>query len=68
MNHVRGDGGPLVVDLDLDLLERPQLGRGRLIPLPGPTFHASVKVRSDDPKLKYKPRARYVKGTERYVT
>ncbi|KAI0271808.1 hypothetical protein BGY98DRAFT_1091085 [Russula aff. rugulosa BPL654] len=44
----------------------PHLGRGRRVPQ-GPAFHASVKLRMDDPKLKYKPRARYEKGTETYV-
>jgi hypothetical protein len=27
-----------------------------------------VKIRMDDPQLKYKPRARYEKGTETYVS
>jgi uncharacterized protein (DUF2235 family) len=45
----------------------PHLGRGRWIP-PNPTFHTAVKIRMDDPKLKYKPRARYEKGTETYVS
>ncbi|KAH9070704.1 hypothetical protein EDB83DRAFT_2221677 [Lactarius deliciosus] len=45
----------------------PHLGRGRDVPLK-PLFHESVKTRMDDPKLKYKPRAVYAKGTESYVT
>ncbi|KAH9065589.1 hypothetical protein EDB87DRAFT_1739788 [Lactarius vividus] len=43
------------------------LGRGRYVP-PNPLFHESVKTRMQDPKLKYKPRARYTQGTETYVT
>ncbi|KAI9444639.1 hypothetical protein H4582DRAFT_2094508 [Lactarius indigo] len=43
------------------------LGRGRYVP-PNPLFHESVKIRMQDPKLKYKPRARYTPGTETYVT
>jgi len=46
---------------------RPHFGRGRQLP-PDPAFHTTVKVRMDDPKLKYKPRGRYVKGTETYVS
>jgi len=42
-------------------------GRGRYVP-PNPLFHESVRIRIQDPKLKYKPRAVYVKGTETYVT
>jgi hypothetical protein len=45
----------------------PHFGCGRRVP-PDPAFHASVKVRMEDSKLKYKPRARYEKGTETYVT
>jgi len=45
----------------------PHFFRGRWVP-PDPLFHASVKVRMDDPKLKYKPKARYEKGTESYVS
>jgi hypothetical protein len=44
----------------------PNFGRGRWVP-PSPLFHKSVKARERDLKLKYKPRARYEKGTERYV-
>ena len=47
--------------------DRPHLGRGRRLP-PGPAFHTSVKLRMEDPKLKYKPRARYEEGTEMYVS
>ncbi|KAI9455901.1 hypothetical protein BJY52DRAFT_1121569 [Lactarius psammicola] len=43
------------------------LGRGRYVP-PKPLFHESVKTRMQDPKLKYKPKARYTPGTETYVT
>jgi len=45
----------------------PHFGWGRLIP-PGPLLHASVKLRMSDPKLKYKPKAHYEKGTEHYVS
>ena len=31
-------------------------------------FHTAAKIRMDDPKLKYNPRARYEKGTETYVS
>jgi len=43
------------------------LGKGRYVP-PNPFFHASVQTRIQDSKCKYKPRARYTKGTETYVT
>ncbi|KAI0275275.1 hypothetical protein BC834DRAFT_921341 [Gloeopeniophorella convolvens] len=43
------------------------LGRGRWVP-PSPLFHESVKIRMDDAKLKYKPRAKYAKDTETYVS
>jgi len=43
------------------------LGRGRYVP-PQPKFHESVRIRMQDPKLKYKPRAKYTAGTETYVT
>lgn len=43
------------------------LGRGRYVP-PKPLFHETVKERMQDPKLKYKPKARYTKDTETYVT
>ncbi|KAH9010783.1 hypothetical protein EDB84DRAFT_1541996 [Lactarius hengduanensis] len=43
------------------------LGRGRYVP-PKPLFHESVKTRMQDPKLSYKPRAVYARGTESYVT
>jgi hypothetical protein len=43
------------------------LGRGRYVPQ-NPIFHESVKLRIQDAKLKYKPRARYTKGTETYET
>ncbi|KAF8257840.1 hypothetical protein EI94DRAFT_1774333 [Lactarius quietus] len=43
------------------------LGRGRYVP-PEPKFHESVRLRMQDPKLKYKPRAKYTPGTETYVT
>ncbi|KAI9508360.1 hypothetical protein F5148DRAFT_918894 [Russula earlei] len=43
----------------------PNFGRGRWVP-PSPLFHTSVKIRRDDLKLKYKPRASYKKGTEHY--
>jgi uncharacterized protein (DUF2235 family) len=46
---------------------RPHLARGRRV-APDPAFHTSVKLRMDDSKLKYKPRARYEKGTETYVS
>ncbi|KAI0293299.1 hypothetical protein B0F90DRAFT_1643195 [Multifurca ochricompacta] len=42
------------------------LGRGRWVP-PKPLFHESVKKRMENPKLRYKPRALYKKGTETYV-
>ncbi|KAF8481786.1 hypothetical protein DFH94DRAFT_691438 [Russula ochroleuca] len=45
----------------------PHFGRGRRLP-PDPLFHTSVKIREDDAKLKYKPRARYQKGSETYVS
>ncbi|KAH9007824.1 hypothetical protein EDB84DRAFT_1552891 [Lactarius hengduanensis] len=45
----------------------PHLGRGRYVP-PNSLFHESVKIRMQDPKLKYKPRAVYTQGTESYVT
>jgi hypothetical protein len=44
----------------------PHFGRGRHVP-PEVLFHESVKLREQDPKLKYKPRARYEKATVRYV-
>jgi len=44
----------------------PNFFRGRWVP-PGPKFHESVKTREKDSKLKYKPKARYQKGTETYV-
>ncbi|KAH9962729.1 hypothetical protein BGW80DRAFT_1354174 [Lactifluus volemus] len=43
------------------------LGRGRLIPRK-PMFHHSVKTRMDNSELRYKPRARYEKGSESYVS
>src|ERR1700751_184277 len=36
-------------------------GSGRRVP-PGPKFHNCVKLRMNDPNLKYKPRAHYEKG------
>ncbi|TFY76082.1 hypothetical protein EWM64_g7930 [Hericium alpestre] len=42
------------------------LGRGRFVPA-NPKFHHSVKLRMEDPNLKYTPKAKYVKGTETYV-
>jgi len=42
-------------------------GRGRYVP-PEPKFHESVRLRMQDPKLKYKPKAKYTPGTETYVT
>jgi len=44
---------------------RPHFGRGRQLP-PDPLFHLTVKIRMDD--LGYKPRGRYVEGTETYVS
>jgi len=54
--------------VDLITTNSPNFGRGRRIP-PNPNllFHKSVRAREQDPKLKYKPRARYEKGTESYV-
>ncbi|KAI0248360.1 hypothetical protein BJV78DRAFT_1131681 [Lactifluus subvellereus] len=43
------------------------LGRGRSLPQ-NPSFHESVRIRMGDAKLKYKPRARYTRGTETYVS
>ncbi|KZS93571.1 hypothetical protein SISNIDRAFT_441474 [Sistotremastrum niveocremeum HHB9708] len=45
----------------------PNLGRGREIHVPNPNFSVSVKERMNDPKLKYKPRARY-HGEPRWVS
>ncbi|KAI0250935.1 hypothetical protein BJV78DRAFT_1275572 [Lactifluus subvellereus] len=45
---------------------RLHLGRGRELPA-RPLFHESVKIRMDNPILKYSPRARYEMGTEVYV-
>ncbi|KAI0269948.1 hypothetical protein BC834DRAFT_578837 [Gloeopeniophorella convolvens] len=42
-------------------------GRGRDVP-PQPLFHDSVRIRMEDPKLKYKPKAKYAVGTETYVS
>jgi hypothetical protein len=52
--------------VDLMTANSPNFGRGRWVPQ-DPLFHRSVQIRERDPKLKYKPRARYTKGTERYV-
>ena len=49
----------------LIIASRPHLGRGRFVPR-DPLFHTTVKTRMD--QLDYKPRARYVKGTEIYVS
>jgi hypothetical protein len=51
----------------LIIADRPNLFRGRWVP-PGPKFHESVRIRENDPKLYYKPKARYQKGTETYVS
>lgn len=48
------------------IVDSPHFGRGRRV-APEPTFHQSVKLRMHDSKLKYKPKARYEKGTETYV-
>lgn len=45
-------------------VDRPHLGRGRQLP-PSPLFHTSVRLRMQDPGLKYNPRAIY-EGTETY--
>ncbi|KAI0041755.1 hypothetical protein FA95DRAFT_653024 [Auriscalpium vulgare] len=42
-------------------------GRGRWVP-DGSSFPESVKLRVADKKLKYKPRAQWVKGSEVYVS
>jgi len=42
-------------------------GRGRKIIDSGPNFHISVKERINDTPLKYKPRASWPKGTEKYI-
>jgi len=43
------------------------LRRGREVPSQ-PLFHESVRTRMDNPVLNYSPKARYEKGTEKYVT
>lgn len=43
------------------------LGRGRNIPDDNPFFHTTVKQRIADPKLKYKPKAVWKAGSERYI-
>ncbi|KAK1230821.1 hypothetical protein PQX77_006093 [Marasmius sp. AFHP31] len=43
------------------------LGRGRKIEDEHPKFHVTVRERMKDPKLKYKPNARWKEGTEVYV-
>jgi hypothetical protein len=48
------------------IVDRPHLGWGRHVP-PDALFHESVKLREQDPKLKYKPRAHYEKATVKYV-
>jgi len=45
----------------------PHLFRGRRVP-PNPVFHTSVKIRMDDARLKYKPKAHYEKDTETYAS
>jgi len=44
------------------------LGRGRQIRSDPPVFHESVLERINDVNLKYKPKARWTPGTEKYVT
>jgi hypothetical protein len=55
------------VELSLTIDDRPHFGRGRWVP-PDPLFHTSVKIRMSDARLGYKPRARYQKGSETYVS
>jgi len=45
----------------------PHFGRGRWVP-PNPLFHTSVEIRIDDARLGYKPRARYQRGSQTYVS
>jgi hypothetical protein len=54
-------------ELLLIMVDSINLGRGRLIPRK-PMFHHSVKTRMDNSELRYKPRARYERGTESYVS
>ncbi|KAF5377977.1 hypothetical protein D9615_006665 [Tricholomella constricta] len=42
-------------------------GKGRKIRDPNPCFHPTVKQRMEDPKLKYKPKAVWTAGTEKYT-
>jgi hypothetical protein len=51
----------------LIIVDRPHLFRGRRVP-PNPVFHTSVKIRMDDARLKYKPKAHYEKDTETYAS
>ncbi|KAK7036859.1 hypothetical protein R3P38DRAFT_3480660 [Favolaschia claudopus] len=43
------------------------LGRSRQIVDPNPNFHYTVKERMENPALKYKPKAKWVPGSEVYV-
>ncbi|KAG5735872.1 hypothetical protein E4T56_gene3851 [Termitomyces sp. T112] len=43
------------------------LGRGRKIKDANPNFHETVKLRMDDTRLKYKPKAIWTAGSENYV-
>ncbi|KAK7022138.1 hypothetical protein R3P38DRAFT_3195528 [Favolaschia claudopus] len=43
------------------------LGRSRQIVDPKPNFHYTVKERMENPALKYKPKAKWVPGSEVYV-
>ena len=55
-----------VVELLSTIVDRPHLGWGRHVP-PDALFHETVKLREQDAKLKYKPRAHYEKATVKYV-
>jgi hypothetical protein len=46
---------------------RINLGRGRQIRDSSPIFHVSVREKMGDANLKYKPKAKWIPGTERYT-
>jgi len=43
------------------------LGRGRIIQDANPCFHETVKLRMEDSTLKYKPKAQWKAGSEKYT-
>ena len=45
----------------------PHLFKGRKIDDDHPFFHDTVKIRMADPSLRYKPRAQWEPGTEKYI-